>query len=118
MAVKMLHLAAPLCRSELAGPSVRAPDDPPDTAGPTSPAQPVETGPEHCGGTRSAAAAATAASLRQLRSIRQEISLLARLEHRNVVAFKAACFCPPHVCIIQELVQVGWDAAAALRQRR
>lgn len=56
--------------------------------------------------------AASAASLRELRAIRREIGLLARLRHRNIVAFRAACLAPPNVAILQELVQVRTHGAA------
>eukprot|EP00890_Picochlorum_soloecismus_P004714 jgi/Picsp_1/5243/NSC_02606-R1_protein len=44
---------------------------------------------------------------REMDSFRQEITVLSRLRHPNIIAFLAACTIPPDICIIEELADGG-----------
>jgi len=44
---------------------------------------------------------------REMDSFRQEIAVLSRLRHPNIIAFLAACTIPPDICIIEELAEGG-----------
>lgn len=48
-----------------------------------------------------------ASSSREMDSFRQEIEVLSRLRHPNIIAFLAACTIPPDICIIEELAEGG-----------
>ncbi|MEW5310639.1 MAG: hypothetical protein WDW38_002418 [Sanguina aurantia] len=44
---------------------------------------------------------------KSLDSLKQEIQVLSRLRHPNIVAFYGACLAPPNVCIVEELAVGG-----------
>ena len=44
---------------------------------------------------------------KELASFRQEVAVLSRLRHPNIIAFLAACTVPPDICIIEELAEGG-----------
>lgn len=46
-------------------------------------------------------------SSRELKSFRQEIAVLSRLRHPNIISFYAACTVPPDICIVEELAEGG-----------
>jgi serine/threonine protein kinase len=50
---------------------------------------------------------ACASSSKELASFRQEVSVLSRLRHPNIIAFLAACTVAPDICIIEELAEGG-----------
>lgn len=50
---------------------------------------------------------ACASSSKELDSFRQEVAVLSRLRHPNIIAFLAACTVPPDICIIEELAEGG-----------
>lgn len=50
---------------------------------------------------------ACATSSKELDSFRQEVAVLSRLRHPNIIAFLAACTVPPDICIIEELAEGG-----------
>ena len=46
-------------------------------------------------------------SSKELNSFRQEVAVLSRLRHPNIITFYAACTVPPNICIIEELAEGG-----------
>lgn len=48
-----------------------------------------------------------ASASKELDSFRQEIAVLSRLRHPNIIAFLAACTIPPDICIIEEIAEGG-----------
>lgn len=60
---------------------------------------------------------ACASSSKELDSFRQEVAVLSRLRHPNIIAFLAACTVPPDICIIEELAE-GGSLHAALHGNR
>lgn len=50
---------------------------------------------------------ACASSSKELASFRQEVSVLSRLRHPNIIAFLAACTVAPDICIIEEIAKGG-----------
>lgn len=50
---------------------------------------------------------ACASTNKELQSFQQEVAVLSRLRHPNIIAFLAACTVPPDICIIEELAEGG-----------
>jgi serine/threonine protein kinase len=50
-----------------------------------------------------------------LRSFQQEMRILGRLRHPNVVALLGGCLTPPNICIVEELMQTSLAAYIATR---
>jgi hypothetical protein len=48
-------------------------------------------------------------------SFQQEMRILGRLRHPNVVALLGGCLTPPNICIVEELMQTSLAAYIATR---